>query len=147
MGRRQQWVYAVQPAEWPADFPERLMRFKDAAGLSWRGLARMQRVNARTVRRWRAGTMPSSGHLLCLLESAARLGLLHLLMRVGSETVSTTSEVQRSGNTDVDRSRPTRVHTGPSGPISSTRSRRETSIGTSTPAPSISRLATRTKVD
>ena len=147
MGRRQQWVYAVEPAGWPADFPERLMRFKDAAGVSWRGLARMQRVNARTVRRWRAGTIPSSGHLLSLLESAARLDLLHLLMPVGSEIVSTSCEVQRRGNTDVDRSRPTRVHTGPSGPIFSTRSRRETSMETSTPAPSISRRAIRRKVD
>ena len=25
MGRRQQWVYTVEPAEWPADFSERLI--------------------------------------------------------------------------------------------------------------------------
>ena len=88
MGRRQQWVYTVEPAKWPADFSERLRRFKDAAGLSWRGLARLQRVNARTVRRWRAGTVPSSGHLMSLLESAARRGLLHLLLPVADETGS-----------------------------------------------------------
>ncbi|MXX93350.1 MAG: hypothetical protein F4Y63_07905 [Chloroflexi bacterium] len=80
MGRRQQWIYIVEPAEWPSDFPKRLESFKDAAGLTWRGLARLQRVNVRTVRRWRSGTTPSAGHLLALLEAAARRELLHHLL-------------------------------------------------------------------
>ena len=47
MGRRQEWVYHVEPEEFPQDFPERLERFKQAAGLTWRGLARLLKVNAR----------------------------------------------------------------------------------------------------
>lgn len=38
MGRRQQWVYHVEPQAFPEDFPERLELFRDAAGLTWRGL-------------------------------------------------------------------------------------------------------------
>ncbi len=85
MGRRQQWVYTIEPAGRPSDFPERLQRFKDEAGLTWRGLARMQRVNVRTVRRWRSGTMPGSGHLLALLEAAAREDLLHHFLPAAGE--------------------------------------------------------------
>ena len=80
MGRRQQWVYRVEPEEFPADFPDRLERFLRAAGLTRLGLARLLRVNARTVRRWNAGAKPGSGHLLNLLELAAGMGLLHLLL-------------------------------------------------------------------
>ena len=91
MGRRQQWVYHVEPGAFPKDFPERLEMFKDAAGLTWRGLARQLRVNARNVRRWRAGTRPGPGHLFSLFSLAARMDLLHhLLPAVGErETVET----------------------------------------------------------
>ena len=58
MGRRQERVYHVEPEEFPQDFPERLDRFRQAAGLSWRELARRLKVNARIVRRWKAGTKP-----------------------------------------------------------------------------------------
>ena len=51
MGRRQERVYHVEPEEFPQDFPERLDRFRQAAGLSWRELARRLKVNARIVRR------------------------------------------------------------------------------------------------
>ena len=81
MGRRQQWVYHTEPEEFPRDFPERLDRFRRAAGMSWRGLARCLKVNARTVRRWKAGARPGSGHLVNLLELAAGMGLLHHLLR------------------------------------------------------------------
>ena len=80
MGRRQQWVYRIEPEEFPRDFPARLDRFRQAAGLSWGGLARALRVNARTVRRWKAGAKVGSGHLVRLLELAAALGLLHHLL-------------------------------------------------------------------
>ena len=62
------------------DFPERLERFKEASGLSWRGLARRLRVNIRLVKRWRKGTRPDSGNLIALFSLAAGLGLLHLLL-------------------------------------------------------------------
>ena len=80
MGRQQEWVYHVEPEEFPRDFPERLERFRQAAGLSWRGLARRLKVNARTVRRWKAGVKPGSGHLVNLFDLAARMGLLHILL-------------------------------------------------------------------
>ena len=80
MGRRQEWVYHVEPEEFPRDFPERLERFRQAAGLSWRGLARRLKVNARTVRRWKAGAKPGSGHLVNLFDLAASMELLHILL-------------------------------------------------------------------
>ncbi len=80
MGRRRQWVYRIEREEFPGDFPRRLDRFRQAAGLTWAGLARLLRVNARTVRRWKAGARVGSGHLVKLLTLAANLGLLHLLL-------------------------------------------------------------------
>ena len=81
MGSRQRYVYRTKPQEFPADFSERLERFRQAGGFSWRGLARELRVNAETVRRWKAGAAVSSGHLVNLLELAAGMGLLHHLLR------------------------------------------------------------------
>ena len=80
MGRRQERVYHVEPEGFPRDFCERLDRFRQAAGLSWRELARRLKVNARIVRRWRSGAKPGSGHLLNLFGLAAGMGLLHILL-------------------------------------------------------------------
>ena len=88
MGRQQQWVYHVEPEDFPQDFPERLDRFREAAGLSWGGLARRLKVNARTVRRWKAGPKPGSGHLVKLFDLAAGMGLLHLLLPSAGERES-----------------------------------------------------------
>ena len=57
----------------------------EAAGLTWRGLARLLKVNARSVRRWRAGTRPGSGHLVNLFDLAAVMGLLHILLPSAGE--------------------------------------------------------------
>ena len=86
MGRRQQWVYHIEPEEFPLDFPQRLDAFRQAAGLSWRGLARRLKVNARTVWRWKAGAAPGSGHLVSLFRLAAGMGLLHLLLPEAGDT-------------------------------------------------------------
>ncbi len=80
MGRRQQWVYHVQPEEFPSDFPQRLDAFRQAAGFTWRGLSRQLKVNSRTVRRWKAGARGGPGHLVSLFRLAAEMGLLHLLL-------------------------------------------------------------------
>ena len=80
MGRRQQWVYHIEREVFPPDFPRRLDAFRRAAGLSSRGLARLLKVNARTVFRWQAGAAPGSGHLVSLFGLAAGMGLLHLLL-------------------------------------------------------------------
>ena len=81
MVRRQQFVYHIEPSRFPPDFPERLERFMKAADLSSRGLARLLRVDNRMLRRWRKGTtQPDSGHLINLLNVAAEMGLLHILL-------------------------------------------------------------------
>ena len=64
----------------PEDFPERLESLLRASGLTWRGLARLLKVNTRSMRRWRAGAKPDSGHLISLFNLAAGMGLLHLLL-------------------------------------------------------------------
>ncbi len=86
MSARQRWVYHVEPSRFPEDFPQRLERFKDAAGLSWRGLARRLRVSMRCVWRWKAGMRPDPGHLFCLFATAEEMGLLHVLLH-GTEGV------------------------------------------------------------
>jgi len=77
---RQRWVYRIEPCHFPEDFPQRLVRFKEAAGFSWRGLARELRVDIRLIKRWRNGVKPDSAHLVALFSLAAHLGLLHLLL-------------------------------------------------------------------
>ncbi len=79
-GRRQRWVYRIEPSRFPPDFPGRLESFGQAAGLSSRGLARPLRVDNRTLMRWRRGTTPDPGHLVALFDLAAGLGLLHILL-------------------------------------------------------------------
>ena len=85
MGRRQLHVYRTEPARFPPDFANRLAEFCAAADLSWRALARLLRVNVRTVHRWRQGAKPNAGHLLSLLELAAERDLLSLLLPILSE--------------------------------------------------------------
>ncbi len=89
MGRHRQWVYHIEPEEFPPDFPDRLDAFRQAAGLSWRGLARLLKVNARLVYRWKNGTVPGSGHLVSLFSLAAGMGLLHLLLPEAGEVEAT----------------------------------------------------------
>ena len=79
-GRRQQWVYRIEPSRFPADFPDRLECFREAAGLSSRGLARLLRVDNRMLRRWRKGTTPDPGHLIALFNVATKMDLLHILL-------------------------------------------------------------------
>ncbi len=88
MGSRQRYVYRTEPQEFPEDFSERLDRFRQAAGFSWRGLARELRVNANTVGRWKGGSRVGSGHLVSLFALAARLGLLHHLLPEAGEPVA-----------------------------------------------------------
>ena len=87
MGRQKQ-VYIPAHQGFPEDFPQRLDRLRDAAGLSWRDLARRLRVDARMMRRWRTGMRPDSGHLVALFSLADEMGLLrHLLSKVDDTTV------------------------------------------------------------
>ena len=59
----------------PPDFPERLERFKEAAGLSWRSLASMLGVTTYRLSLWRRGVVPSGAHLFLLLTLAEAMGL------------------------------------------------------------------------
>ncbi len=77
---RQKWVYRLEPSPFPEDFPQRLVEFKEAAGFSWRGLARELCVDIRLIKRWRNGVKPDSAHLVALFGLAAQLGLLHILL-------------------------------------------------------------------
>ena len=98
MGRRQQYVYTIEPEHFPEDFPERLGHFRQAAGFTWRGLARELRVSDRTVRRWKAGAKIGSGHLVSLFALAARLGLLHhLLPEAGAPVAAADFDTQSRG--------------------------------------------------
>ena len=63
----------------PEDFPDRLERFKEVSGLSWRELARRLRTSTVTLWRWRNGVRPHPRHLRALHELADELGLLRLL--------------------------------------------------------------------
>ena len=97
MGRRQQYVYRARPQGFPADFAQRLDRFRQAAGFTWRGLARELWVNANTVGRWKAGSGVGSGHLVSLFALAARLGLLHHLLSEAGEPGSSAAGDTGSG--------------------------------------------------
>ena len=73
-------LFLVEPEHLHEYFPEWFDRFREAAGLTCRGLAHLLRVNVRSVRRWRAGTKLGSGHLISLFNLAAGMGLLHILL-------------------------------------------------------------------
>ena len=82
---RQRLVHRLEPTPFPEDFPERLERFRMAAGLSRRELARLLCADIRMVRRWNRGTRPDSANLLALFSLAAGMGLLHLLLPEAGE--------------------------------------------------------------
>ena len=65
--------------EFPEDFAECLVRFKEASGLSWSELARRLGTSPLTIRRWLNGVQPSARYLLALQDLAGELGLAHLL--------------------------------------------------------------------
>ena len=62
----------------PADFPQRLERFKEESGLSWAEIARRLGTTDLNLRRWRKGVRPHWRHLDALLDLADELGLGHL---------------------------------------------------------------------
>ena len=80
MGRRQHRFYRTGPSQFPADYPQRLDNLREVAGLSWRGLARLLRVDVRTLSRWRQGRRTDAEHLYTLLQMADETGLLGYLL-------------------------------------------------------------------
>jgi len=85
MGRRRKTHRRVS-FDFPADFPARLERFREAGGLSWRSLARLLGVSPYRIREWRRGAAPGSSQLFLLLTLAERLGLLETLMCAERDT-------------------------------------------------------------
>lgn len=72
----QRRVHRYVEFDFPADFPERLAQFKDASGLSWRGIARALGVSPHRLRQWRNGrAVPGTAHLFLLLTVAESMGL------------------------------------------------------------------------
>ncbi len=59
----------------PPDFPERLERFREVSGLSWRSLASMLGVTTYRLSLWRRGVVPSGAHLFLLLTLAEAMEL------------------------------------------------------------------------
>ena len=76
---RQRTYYSRRTYDLPGNFPERLERFKEKSGLSWAELNRRLGTDPQTMRRWRKGlALPSTRHMLALLDLAEGLGLGHL---------------------------------------------------------------------
>ena len=72
----QKRVYRPIEFAFPPDFPERLVRFKEASGLSWKALARLLGVRPYRIWNWRErGVAPSPAHLFLLLTLAEAMGL------------------------------------------------------------------------
>lgn len=76
----QRQVYRRVKLRFPEDFPQRLERFKEASGLTWRSLARLLGVSPYRVREWRRGIVPSSTHLFFLLTLADGMERKGILM-------------------------------------------------------------------
>ena len=76
---RQHTKYIRDTYDFPDDFPQRLVRFKEKSGLPWAEIARRLGTYAHTVWRWKEGLgLPNVRHMMALLDLANDLGLGHL---------------------------------------------------------------------
>ena len=76
---RQHTHHSRMTYDFPADFPQRLVRFKEESGLPWAELNRRLDIDPETMRRWRdRGVRPSTRHMMALRSLADSLGLGHL---------------------------------------------------------------------
>ncbi len=67
--------------ELPEDFVKRLIRLKQASGLTWQEFSEVLGVELKQVLRWRNGTEPSGGAYHCLVDLASWIpGGLDILM-------------------------------------------------------------------
>ena len=65
----------------PSDFPQRLVRLKEASGLTWEEFAEVLGVELKQVLRWQNGTEPCGGAYHCLVLLATRIrGGIRILM-------------------------------------------------------------------
>ena len=76
---RQRTHYRRITYNFPDDFPQRLVRFKEESGLPWAEMNRRLGTDPHTIRRWRnEGVRPSARHFAGLLNLANDLDLAHL---------------------------------------------------------------------
>ena len=81
---RQRTHHSRRIYDFPDDFPQRLVRFKEESGLSWAEIARRLGTYPYTVGRWRKkGMLPSTRHMMALLMLAHSLGLDNLFTEQG----------------------------------------------------------------
>ncbi len=75
-----------RPPPWPEDFPQRLERLKEKAGISWKQMAERLGVTDRGALKWRREGRPSAANFLAILELARELpGGYDLMMHGGNE--------------------------------------------------------------
>ncbi len=77
---RQRKRYGRTAPTFPLDFPRRLERFKEASGLSWGEMAERLGTTPLRLRRWRRGVRPRAEYVIALMELAASMELVHLLL-------------------------------------------------------------------
>ena len=81
-------VLPLGSAVFPEDFPERLLRLKEASGLTWTAFARALGVDRKQVRRWREGVEPAGGAMFSLMCFALRIPKgLEILMGQGFRVI------------------------------------------------------------
>ena len=59
-----------RPAPWPEDFPRRLERLTQLAGLSWEEFAERLGIKDDRVTEWRTGTIPTGGEVWLIMRLA-----------------------------------------------------------------------------
>ena len=76
---RQRNNYKRRTDDFPDDFPQCLVRFKEESGLSWAEMNLRLGTDPHSIRHWRdKGVRPSVRHFAALLNLANDLGLGHL---------------------------------------------------------------------
>lgn len=59
-----------RPPPWPEDFPQRLERLREMAGISWKRMAELVGVTDRGALKWRRGGRPSAANFRAIMELA-----------------------------------------------------------------------------
>ncbi len=73
---RQRIHHNAMVRDFPADFPQRLKRFKEESRLPWAEIARRLGVYPHTVWRWQSGVArPNGEHMMALQDLADDFGL------------------------------------------------------------------------